>query len=98
MHLKSQGSILIIGAGPTGIGAAYRLKNLEQRRCIVKSGPERWCEVEVPTVRAPQVDYTDLLNRSRYTHGRVRTHIEQEIRKRQHLAQQSTDDALYDWK
>jgi energy-coupling factor transporter ATP-binding protein EcfA2 len=65
-----------------GKSLAERLKNLRQRRFVVKSGPDRWGEVQVPTVREPNVDYTGLLNRSRYERGRVRAHIERDIAKR----------------
>jgi hypothetical protein len=80
-----------------GKALAERLKNLRQRRCVVKSGPDRWGEVQVPTVREPKVDYTDLLNRSRLERGRVRTHIERDIAKRQELARRSTDEVLDGW-
>jgi len=76
---------------------AERLKNLRQRHFIVKSGPDRWTEVAVPTVLDPRVDYTDLLNRSRYKYGRVRAHIERDIAKRQSLAQRKTDEVLNEW-
>ena len=90
--------------GATGIleldgggSLAYRLKNLPQRHCVVKSGPERWSEVLVPTVQAPKVDYTDLLNRSRYARGRVRAHIERDIAKRHESAYRKPDDVLHAW-
>src|SRR6266849_6065966 len=76
---------------------AERLKNLPQRHCIVKAGSERWVEVRVPTVEEPQVDYTDLLNRVRYTRGRVRDHIERDIAERQMLLHRSTEEELHDW-
>ena len=92
-----------VDAGPVsqaldgGGSLAYRLKNLSQRHCVVKSGPERWSEVLVPTVQAPKVDYTDLLNRSRYARGRVRAHIERDIAKRHELAYRKPDDVLHAW-
>jgi len=61
---------------------AERLKNLPQRHAIVKSGAERWTEIAVPTVREPEVDATDLWNRSRLTRGRARPMIERAIAKR----------------
>ncbi len=76
---------------------AERLRNLPQRHCIVKSGPEHWVEVRVPTVHDPVVDYTDLLNRSRYQRARVRAHIERDIAKRQDISQRGTDDVLHEW-
>lgn len=80
-----------------GGSLVYRLKNLPQRHCIVKSGPERWSEVLVPLVQAPKVDYTDLLNRSRYARGRVRAHIERDIAKRHESAHRKPDDILNGW-
>lgn len=80
-----------------GGSLAYRLKNLPQRHCIVKSGPERWMEVQVPAVHVPNIDHTDLLNRSRYARGRVRVHVEREIAKRHELAHRKTDEMLHAW-
>jgi type IV secretion system coupling TraD/TrwB family protein len=74
-----------------------RLKNLPQRRCIVKNGPERWVEVQVPVIRPSDVHYTDLLNRTRFARGRVRAHIERDIAKRQEAFQHSNEHVLQDW-
>jgi energy-coupling factor transporter ATP-binding protein EcfA2 len=74
-----------------------RLKNLPQRHCIVKSGSDRWVEAQVPLVHARHVDYTDLINRSRYERGRVRAHIERDIAKRQAAYGRATDDVLKEW-
>jgi hypothetical protein len=63
----------------------------------MKSGAERWMEVLVPSVQAAKIDYTDLLNRSRYVRGRVRAHIERDIAKRHELAHRKTDDILNAW-
>lgn len=60
-----------------------RLKNLYPRHCLVKSGPDQTVEVRVPDVPNITVNYTDLLNRARYSRGRVRAHIERDIAKRQ---------------
>jgi hypothetical protein len=76
---------------------AEQLKNLHQRHAIVKSGADRWAEIAVPTIHEPQVDYTDLLNRSRLTRGRARVVIEREIAKRQEAAQTKTDEVLNGW-
>jgi hypothetical protein len=76
---------------------AERLKNLSQRHCIVKTGAERWTEVRIPTIEDPKVDYTDLLNRSRFQWGRVRPHIEKDIAKRQIVADRKTEEVLNDW-
>jgi hypothetical protein len=54
-----------------GKSLAERLKNLAPRHAIVKSGPDRSVEVRVPTVVTPKVDYTDLVNRTRYKIGRA---------------------------
>jgi hypothetical protein len=96
-QLSSADSNLIADALDGGGSLAYRLKNLPQRHCVMKSGQERWSEVLVPSVQAPKVDYTDLLNRSRYVRGRVRGHIERDIAKRQELTNRKTDDILNAW-
>jgi len=96
-QLSSSDSNLIADALDGGGSLAYRLKNLLQRHCVMKSGSERWMEVLVPNVQAPKVDYTDLLNRSRYARGRVRAHIERDIAKRHELANRKTDDMLNAW-
>jgi energy-coupling factor transporter ATP-binding protein EcfA2 len=76
---------------------AERLKNLPQRHAIVKTGAERWAEIAVPTVREPQVDAQDLLNRSRLTRGRARTVIERAIAKRQAEVRHTADEVIHDW-
>lgn len=76
---------------------AEKLKNLPQRHAIVKTGAERWTEIRIPTIHDPNVDYTDLLNRSRYHWGRVRAHIERDIAKRQGVADRKTEEVLNDW-
>jgi hypothetical protein len=76
---------------------AERLKNLRQRHCIVKTGAERWTEARIPTIEDPKIDYTDLLNRSRYQWGRVRSQIEKDIAKRQAVADHKTEEVLNDW-
>jgi hypothetical protein len=76
---------------------AERLKNLEQRHCVVKSGPERWMELRVPTVGEPQVDFTDLLNRSRIRWGRTRPNIERDIQKRQLVVSRNEKEAFDGW-
>lgn len=82
-----------------GKSLAERLKNLPQRHAIVKSGSDRWMEIAVPTVHEPKVDYTDLLNRTRYTRGRVRQHIERDIAKRLESFSQLPLEALdeHEW-
>ena len=97
-QLSSQDAGLVAQALDGGGSLAYRLKNLPQRHAVLKSGAERWVEVQVPAVHAPSVDYTDLLNRSRYARGRVRAHIERDIAKRHELFRRTTDDALQGWK
>lgn len=96
-QLSSQDASLVAQALDGGGSLAYRLKNLPQRHCVMKSGAERWMEVLVPSVQAAKVDYTDLLNRSRYVRGRVRAHIERDIAKRHELAHRKTDDILNAW-
>jgi hypothetical protein len=80
-----------------GKSLAERLKNLPARHCIVKSGSDRWVEVRVPTVVEPKVDYTDLLNRTRYARGRVRAHVERDIAERQARFTRGTNEVLNEW-
>ena len=80
-----------------GKALAERLKNLPQRHAIVKSGSDRWVEIVVPTVVDPKVDYTDLLNRARYTRGRVRAHVERDIAARRKSLSRKTDEVLDAW-
>lgn len=76
---------------------AEKLKNLPQRHAIVKTGAERYTEIRIPTIHDPNVDYTDLLNRSRYQWGRIRAHIERDIAKRQAVANRKTEEVLDGW-
>lgn len=76
---------------------AERLKNLRQRHAIVKTGSERWTEMRVPNVLYPKVDYTDLLNRTRYLRGRVRAHIERDIATRHAELLRKPQEVLNDW-
>jgi energy-coupling factor transporter ATP-binding protein EcfA2 len=96
-QLSSADASFVAQALDGGKSLAERLRNLRQRHYIVKSGPDRWAEVQVPTVRDTVVDYTDLLNRSRYQRSRVRAHIERDIAKRQEILRRSTDDVLHEW-
>jgi hypothetical protein len=89
-QLSSADATQVAQALDGGKPLAERLKNLHQRHCVVKSGPDRWVEVRVPNVEEPRVDYTDLLNRSRYSRGRVRAHVERDIEKRQASLQRPT--------
>ncbi len=96
-QLSSADAAQVSQALDGGRPLAERLKNLPQRHCVVKSGSDRWVEVEVPTVREPKVDYTDLLNRSRLTKGRARVVIERDIAKRHAAFNQKTDEVLNEW-
>ncbi len=96
-QLSSADASQIAQALDGGRPMAEHLKNLYQRHAIVKSGPERWTEIVVPTVREPEVDYTDLLNRSRLTRGRARVVIERAIAQRQAAANKKIDEVLDGW-
>jgi hypothetical protein len=96
-QLSSADATQISQALDGGKALGERLKNLSQRHCVVKSGPERWIEVRVPTIHEPEVDYTDLLNRTRYTRGRVRAHIDRDIAKRQAKFRQSANEVIHEW-
>jgi hypothetical protein len=96
-QLSSVDATQVAQALDGGKPLAERLKNLPQRHAIVKSGSDRPTEIAVPTVREPQVDYTDLLNRSRLTRGRARVVIERDIAKRQAQFRQSANEVIHDW-
>ena len=70
-QLSSADAMPVAQALDGGRSLAERLRNLSRRHCIVKSGSDRWTEVQIPKVQDPGVDYADLLNRSRYTRGRA---------------------------
>ena len=76
---------------------AESLKNLQRRHAIVKSGADRWVEIAVPTVPDPKVDPIDLVNRTRYSWGRVRARVDLDIAKRQAEYRQKSDEVLNDW-
>ena len=78
-QLSSQDAAHVSQALGGGRSLTERLKNLPQRHAVVKTGSKEWEEFRVPTVEDPSIDYTDLLNRVRYTRGRVRAHIERDI-------------------
>ncbi|HET9285296.1 MAG TPA: DUF87 domain-containing protein [Candidatus Angelobacter sp.] len=96
-QLSSADASQIAQALDGGKVLAERLKNLSPRHCVVKSGSDRWTEIRVPTVHDAKVDYTNLLNRSRYVKGRVRAHIERDIAKRQTEVTRSAEATLNDW-
>jgi hypothetical protein len=81
-QLSSQDAAQVAQSLGGGRSLTERLKNLPQRSFIVKTGSEDWTEARVPTLDDPPVDYTDLLNRVRYTRGRVRAHVERDIAER----------------
>jgi hypothetical protein len=95
-QLSSADANLVAEGLDGGRSLAYRLKNLPQRFCVIKAGSEPWMEVLVPSVQVPKVDYTDLLNRSRYARARVRAHIERDIAQRHELTHRTTDDIVND--
>jgi hypothetical protein len=96
-QLSSTDAAQVAQALDGGKPLAERLKNLYQRHAIVKSGPERVTEIEVPTVREPQVDYINLLNRSRGAWGRSRVVIERAIAQRQAEFRRSTNEVIDAW-
>jgi hypothetical protein len=76
---------------------AELLKNLPQRHMVVKSGSDRWQEVQVPTIHEPKTDYADLYDRCRKRWARKRNEIEQEIAARQAIARRAGSEVLRDW-
>ncbi len=80
-----------------GKSLAEKLKNLPQRRFVVKSGSECWKEGQVPMVEEPKANYSDLLNRSRAIRALPRPRIEQEIADGMQRFTKSTDEVLHGW-
>jgi len=93
-QLSSQDAAQVSQALDGGRSLTERLKNLPQRHLIVKTGGEDWVELRVPTLDDPPVDYTDLLNRVRYTRGRVRAHIERDIAERRRKVHRTAEEDL----
>lgn len=96
-QLSSADATQVAQALDGGKSLAERLKNLRQRHAIVKSGSEPWTEIAVPTVREPDLDTTDLVNRCRGLWGRSRVVIEREIAKRHAEFRKSTNEVIHDW-
>ncbi len=96
-QLSSQDAGQVAQALDSGKPLAERLKNLPQRHFVVKTGSDRWQELRVPSVREPSVDPTDLVNRARYSRGKVRAHIERDIAARQATFTKKTDEVLHGW-
>jgi energy-coupling factor transporter ATP-binding protein EcfA2 len=80
-----------------GKSLAERLKNLRPRHFVVKSGADHWREGCTPTVRDPQVNFTDLLNRARAYYGRPRAKVEAEIAQRYSTLIRTTNEVLNEW-
>jgi len=96
-QLSSADAVQVSQVLDGGKPLAERLKNLAQRHAVVKAGADRWAEIRIPDVISPKVDYIDLLNRVRYTRGRVRAHIERDIAKRQENFLTNHEEALDDY-
>jgi hypothetical protein len=75
---------------------AELLKNLPRRHMVVKTVHERWREAVVPTVREPNIDPSDLYQRSRARWARMRSDIEKDIRGRYAAVHRKTE-VLDDW-
>lgn len=80
-----------------GKALAEILKNLPRRHMVVKTGSERWQEAVVPILAEPKTDPSDLYARCRARWARKRTDIEAEIRQRQAMINQKTNEALDAW-
>ncbi len=93
-QLSSADAVHVAQALGGGRSLTERLKNLPQRFAVVKAGSDEWAELRVPTLDEPQVDATDLVNRVRYTRGRVRAHIEREIAERQKQMRRFAEEDL----
>jgi hypothetical protein len=80
-----------------GKALAEKLKNLPQRRFVVKSGAERWREGSVPTIVDPKVNVSDLINRSRGLRALPRPVIEREIAARHAALTKTANEVLDAW-
>jgi len=96
-QLSSADAVQVSQVLDGGRPLAEQLKNLHQRHAIVKAGANRWTELRVPDVHTPRVDYTDLLNRVRYTRGRVRAHVERDIAKRVNQVLEAREEQPDGW-
>jgi len=96
-RLSSADAQLVATALDGGKALAELLKNLPRRHMVVKTGSERWREAVVPKLNEPKVDPSDLYARCRARWARKRSEIEEEIRQRQAIAAQSTNEDLDGW-
>jgi hypothetical protein len=96
-QLSAPDAQFVANALDGGKPLAELLKNLPQRHMVVKTGSERWQEVQVPIVNEPKTDYADLYDRSRKRWARKRTEIEKEIAERQAIIRHTGEEALRDW-
>jgi energy-coupling factor transporter ATP-binding protein EcfA2 len=96
-QLSSPDAVQVSQALDGGKPLAERLKNLPQRHAIVKSGSDRPSEIAVPTVREPEVDPVNLVNRCRGLWGRSRVVVERAIAKRQGEFRKSANEVIHDW-
>ena len=96
-QLSSGDATQIAQALDGGKALAECLKNLQQRHFVIKSGADHWREGCTPTVENPKVSYSDLLNRARAHHGRLRVEVDQEIARRHATFNRTTEEALDEW-
>jgi hypothetical protein len=96
-QLSPQDAAAVAAALDGGKPLAERLKNLQTRHFIVKSGAERWKEVVAHKVEDAGAGYADLLARVRAESARPRTEVEREIEERHRTLQRSADDVLHAW-
>ena len=96
-QLSSGDATQIAQALDSGKSLAERLKNLPQRHFVLKSGADHWREGCTPTVENPKVSYSDLLNRARAHHGRLRAEVDREIAQRHATFNRTTEEVLDEW-
>jgi energy-coupling factor transporter ATP-binding protein EcfA2 len=80
-----------------GKSLAEILRSLPKRQFVAKIGEEPWRRVIAPTVHEPEIDYSDLVRRSRERFARKRTEVEQGIARLQPRARESREEILRDW-
>jgi hypothetical protein len=96
-QLSSADATTVSQALDGGKSLAERLRNLPQRRFIVKSGAERWTEAAAHTVNDSKASFSDLLKRVCAQAARPRFEIDREIEERHAGFNKTTEEALHDW-
>lgn len=96
-RLSSADAHAVASALDGGKHLAERLKNLPNRRIVVKSGHQRWTEAQVPALNQPKPNYAEFYRRCQRRWARPRAEVEQAVASRHAAIKQSTEEVLHDW-